>query len=64
LSRHQARLDVDYPSKTIRVTNLATESANATTVNGRSLAEKEATEVKSGDRLRMGTVELRLVVSW
>jgi hypothetical protein len=64
LSRHQARLDVDYQSKTIRVTNLATESANATTVNGRSLAEKEATEVKSGDRLHMGAMELRLVVSW
>jgi len=63
LSRNQARISIDRATRVVRVTNLAPSTSNSTVVNGQSLREQESIEVKTGDRIQMGAVVVRIVTA-
>ena len=59
LSRKQARLVFSSANRTFDLVNLAGDSANPTSVNGREMRLNESVTLADGDLLRMGNLELK-----
>ena len=59
VSRRQAKLLYDRRSRVFRLVNLADPaSKNATAVRGKEMASGETTDLRDGDKIRVGKIEL------